>query len=428
MPDPDFLYHSLQLRLRPEDVANAIMELVGNEMPAAEQRILEKAAKGALSRSLYSYTSMAQSFAAVTGADKQVNKAIELFQLHIPAGDYTIADNIADFINTVSPLLGKAAGASNFAQDRLNKDQRKAQGLDLSKRAYNKRWRLLKRLEDKLQTVIYELRKHEFQLIAKHGLAHKIAYADFTEDFNTACFIAYYNARCNLRSQFSASGQEKPFDDICKMLLARCGTTTNWWAIAHIYATQSVLSHLNDEQKGRLMGEWTTILQDIAGLLSELWATNDINKATMIVRRGHDSSTWNNTAGAWNKARDNWIDLIFALGLEEMLDEICFGKVMRLMAADVAYMHGGLDANTTVWNALPLPWEVITGQAACNREQILAECKLAKVDAEKSGWIAPRERAVVKYTPTPELVHGVTVSNPYLATVLKKHKFFSGKY
>jgi hypothetical protein len=94
-------------------------------------------------------------------------------------------------------------------------------------------------------------------------------------------------------------------------------------------------------------------------LLRVLWQNNDIDRQTMIVKRGNDSSTWNHAAGAWNKARDQWMQLIYALGLDSILDEICFGKVLRLMAADVAAWHfqsgGKLDPNTLVWSQLPLP-------------------------------------------------------------------------
>jgi hypothetical protein len=151
----------------------------------------------------------------------------------------------------------------------------------------------------------------------------------------------------------------------------------------------------------------------------------------MIVKRGNDSTTWNNTAGAWNKARDNWINLLYATGMEGVLDELCFGKVLRLMAADVAAWHrstgGGLDPNTEVWNKLPFPWDVFEGQAVCTKEMVVNACAAAKLDPWKSGWIAPRPHDVVPFRPTPELVHGVTVSNPFLATVLKKHRYFSGK-
>jgi hypothetical protein len=74
-------------------------------------------------------------------------------------------------------------------------------------------------------------------------------------------------------------------------------------------------------------------------ILEELWNENDIYRKTMAVKKGNDSTTWNNTAGAWNKARDNWMNLIYALDLDFILDDICFGKVMRLMAADVIAWH-----------------------------------------------------------------------------------------
>ena len=88
---------------------------------------------------------------------------------------------------------------------------------------------------------------------------------------------------------------------------------------------------------------------------------------------------------------------------------------------------GNLDANTQVWNKLPLPWEVFRGEAQCNKKMVRKYCNLVEINAENSGWIAPRIYGVVQFKPTPELVHGVEVSNPFLATILKKHKYFSGK-
>ncbi|SHK53800.1 hypothetical protein SAMN02745163_03999 [Clostridium cavendishii DSM 21758] len=42
----------------------------------------------------------------------------------------------------------------------------------------------------------------------------------------------------------------------------------------------------------------------------------------------------------------------YSLGTEEIVENICFGKVLRLMAADVAYWHqisgGDLDVDTMV--------------------------------------------------------------------------------
>jgi hypothetical protein len=428
------LYQTLKERRRPEDVAEMILELTKGNLTTSERQFLEKAAQGSLARNMLGYTSMLQTFAEAKGAGKQIAKAIEIFKLDNKNNtDYNNQKNIEEFINLVSPIIHKTAGNNDFKADRLNKTQRKESGLDLSKRNYNKKWRLLTRIEDKLLKFIRESKKIKFQKIAKHGLAHTIDFTNFSSDINTACFIAYYNARCNLRSVFTNQSQDRPFDEISEMLLARCKApnNTNWWAIAHIYASQEVLSNLTDEQKGILLGKWTTTLQDIAALLDEVWTASDINRQTMVVKRGNDSTTWNNTAGAWNKARDNWMNLIYAVGLDYILEEICFGKVLRLMAADVVAWHfasgGKLDPNTDVWNKIPLPWEVFQNKADCNKELVVKYCKEAGLDPEKSGWIAPRVHGVAEFKPTPELVHGVTVSNPFLATVLKRHRYFSGK-
>jgi hypothetical protein len=444
------LFNTLNERKRPEDVAEMVIDLAKDSLTTVERAALEKAAQGALTRNAYGYTSMLQTFAEVQGAGKQVSKAIEIFKLDLAeTTDYDKADEIEKFINLVSPIIHKQAGENNFKADRLNKTQRKEKGLDISKRNYNKKWRLLKRIGEKLKKIIRESRKSEFQKIAKHGLAHTISFQDFSSDLNTACFIAYYNARCNLRSIFTNQGQQKPFDEISYMLLNRCKgqqaklfdlltkrkteeqNNTNWWAISHIYASQDVLSKLTDEQKGILLGKWTTVLQEIAQLLDELWKANNINRETMVVREGNDSTTWNNTAGAWNKARDHWMHLIYSLGMNYILDEICFGKVLRLMAADVVAWHyltgGKLDPNTDVWNKLPLPWEVFKGEKYCNKDLVVKYCKDAGLDPEKSGWIAPKVHGVSEFKPTPELVHGVTISNPFLATVFKRHGYFSGK-
>lgn len=446
------LHKTLSQRQRPEDVAQMILEILGAKLSPKEKDILKKAAKGSLKKTFLGYSSMMQEFAVAVGAEKQINKTIEIFKLEDKESiDSNNVAQIEKFIEEVSPIINKKVGANNFLFDRLNKEQRKDNGIELSKRSYNKKWRLLKRLEYKLLKYSQEVKKNEFQKIGKHGLSHTLDLNEFQKDLNSACFIVYYNSRCNLRSVFTNINQERAFDAISKMLLNRCkGVTmksvlgifktetkqetialTNWWAISHIYTSQEVLRKLSDEQKGKLLGKWTSILQEIALFLSEIWETSNIDRQTMIVKRGNDSTTWNNTAGAWNKARDNWMNIIYSLGMEYILDEICFGKVLRLMAADVVAWHsstgGKLDPNTDVWNKLPLPWDVFQGNEKCNKELVIKYCENVGIDPVKSGWIAPRIHGVVEFKPTPELVHGVVVSNPYLATVLKKHKYFSGK-
>lgn len=433
------LYQTLHQRKRPEDVAQLILEILEKDLTREQMSKLDKAAAGSLKRINTQYTSMLQVFAPVVGAGKQVRKAIELFNLQELPGQPQFDDPtlVSAFVSSTSVIIKKNPGWNNFTKDRLNKSERRGQGLDISKRNYNKKWRLLKRLESKVETLLLEHKKLEFQLISKHGISHHLSFDTFSADTDAACFIAYITARGNLRSEFTVKGQQRAFDEICDMLLKRCeskqesGIATNWNAITYAYTSSRTLKYLTDEQKGILLGKWTLILEDIAGLLSKLWEENSFEKQTMVVKRGDDSSTWNNTAGAWNKARDSWINLVYSLGLDYLLDDICFGKVMRLMAADVVQWHastgGKLDPNTEVWNLLPLPWEVFAQTATCTRTTVTACCNTAGIDPEKSGWMAPRETGIATFRPTPELVHGVTVSCPFLALVLKKNNYFSGK-
>src|SRR5689334_1235030 len=124
-------------------------------------------------------------------------------------------------------------------------------GLELSRRRYNKLFRHLMRMEHKLVTLIREQKKRELQIVSKAGLAHHIPREEFAQEENTACFIAYYTARANLRSEFTIDGQQRAYDEIAAMLLARCRNSphANWWAIAHVYPAQEILSHLTDAQK-----------------------------------------------------------------------------------------------------------------------------------------------------------------------------------
>lgn len=429
------LYKTLDERKRPEDVAEMIVDIIKSDLKIQEHAILSKAANHSLKNSFYGYTSMLETFGVAIGAGKQIKKAVEIFKISEKENSgYNNVDEIEAFLKEVSSLIHKDIGQNDFRKDRLNKDLRKLAGMDISKRNYNKKWRLLKRIEIRLQKFIHESKKIELQKISKHGLSHTISFEDFSADLNTACFIAYFNARSNLRSTFTNQSQDRPFDEICDMLFNRCKQNpkeTNWSAISYIYSSREVLQHLTDEQKGNLLGKWTVILEEISGFLEMLWNENDIYRKTMAVKKGNDSTTWNNTAGAWNKARDHWMNLIYALGLDSILEDLCFGKVMRLMAADVIAWHlstgGKIDPNTEVWNNVPLPWEVFQERAFCNKETIVNACKEAGIDPEKSGWIAPRIHGVSPFKPTPELVHGVMVSNPFLAKVLRQNKYFSGK-
>jgi hypothetical protein len=152
----------------------------------------------------------------------------------------------------------------------------------------------------------------------------------------------------------------------------------------------------------------------------------------MVVARGMNSSDWNAAAGAWNTLRAAWLAAVHAVGHAKDLERVCPGKVMRLMAADVARWHKasgkGLDKNTAAFAELPLPWEVVLGRARCTAKNVRLACVAAGLDPEKSGWLAPTPPGVPEpMRPTPALVHGVVVSSPGLADLLRRAGWFEGR-
>jgi hypothetical protein len=116
--------------------------------------------------------------------------------------------------------------------------------------------------------------------------------------------------------------------------------------------------------------------------------------------------------------------------VSRLLDDLCPGKVLRLMAADVAAWHGasggGLHPDTRVWAALPAPWDALARKARCTRAMVEAACRNHGVDP--AGWTGPRPpKLPVPFRPTPELVHGVAIGSPGLATLLREAGWFTGK-
>jgi hypothetical protein len=430
------LFETLCRRRRPEDVAELVRHTLKGKLDPREAAILDRAARGSLARRPVGYTSMLQDFARPRGLVPTLARAATLFADTSPLDEAAASDaaSVEGYARALGGTIEKVFGESNFLHDRLNGEARGLRGLDVSRRKYNRKFRLLRRMERKIGKLTRETMKLEFTQIGKSGLATRLPRAGFFASESSACFIAYLVARCNLRSELTIDGQQKAMDEIAAMLLARCRRDegASWLSIAHVYPQEEVLSRLSDGEKLELLSTWLEMLHSIAGLLGETWDKSRFDLRTMIVRRGNDSTTWNNTASAWNKARDHFIALVYALGMDDLLDGMCLGKVMRLMAADVASWHrrtgGGLDPGTLVWAELPRPWEVLSGRARCSRAEVELVCQKHGVDPVASGWIAPRPPATVaKFRRTPELVHGVTVNHPYLATVLRKAGWYSGE-
>lgn len=422
------LHRSLHERWRPEDVAQQVLKLLDFE--DFEKSGLENAARAAEWNPL---SSMSTDFSRPCNMSRQLKTAQELFggQINFAADD---VKRIEAWIKCAEQSIGKTFGRNDFKADRLSKEDRKRTGIDGSRRQYNKRFRLAVRLERKTFTLAREQFKRSLTLASKSRLASKIGWTDFSSDPNTACFIAYYVARCNLRSMFTNSSQVRPYDEICEMLMQRCRRNqdqTNWRAIAHAMPAAEVLRRLDDQRKGMLLAEYFQLMHEAACFLEELWTSNRFCD-DMVVQRGNDSTTWNVAAGAWNKLRDGWFSLAYDLGLQDAVEQICPGKVLRLMAADVACWHrhsgGDVHPDTLIWNEIPRPWKVVSGDESCPKSLVDGVCAKYGLDPVKSGWSAPRPPgAIAQFTPTPELVHGVVVESPLLASIFRKAGVFSGK-
>lgn len=428
---------SVRLRRRPEDIADLVLQVLEGRLGRHERKLLEQAARGSLRRTWHGYTSMLGEFASVVGAQRQTARAAVLFDA-IDRLDEQAADDpaaVEQVIRAACKQIRKGFGANDFLSDRLNREQRAAAGLgELSKRQYNKRFRLLQRLEDKLATMVRATLERDAVMLGKSGLASRLDPERLAADPDTACFVAYLTARCNLRSEFTVSGQQRPFDQITDALLRRLRghAGADWWAVAHIHPVPEVLAKLSDEQRGHLLGRWYAELTKAGELLERAYGRCRMDRARMVVQRGDDSSAWNAAASAWNTARAHWISALESMGATEVLEAVCPGKVLKLMAADVVAWHlatgGQLHPDTPAWAELPLPWRVLRGEEPCTRADVEAACTRHGRDPVTTGWTAGRrDRAAVAFRPTPELVHGVTVADPLLATVLRAAGVFSGK-
>lgn len=425
----DQMHDSLDSRLRPEDIVALIADS-GIEFTPSERRLLDRAKKA---RAPWWYSSMSADFARPVDASRQLATLVRLFDHNAQTYAGTGVAGDPNALRVLAHLAGQPLGwapAVDF-KSRSNREGRAAAGIELSKRQFNRAWRFLIRLNDKIGRLDVELRKRELMLVGRSGLAADITADRFHADPDAAAFVAYFVARKNLRRQFSLSGKTNPMDEIANMLLSRLGDDSDWWMVSRVHPVPEVVKRLTPAEQGELLGRWSALMRGAADLLKSAWDPQ-INRTTMIVRRGMDSSTWNTVAQAYNTARAGWMNALAATGALDLLDVACPGKVMRLMAADLAYWHqstgSDVDPDTAVWAALPLPWEVLTGEVACTRDYVTETCGRFEVDPVKRGWVGPRATgAVARFEPTPELVHGVSIADPVWAGLLRRAGVFSGK-
>lgn len=431
------LYETLMKRVMPEQVARQIVNEFRPLYSEPERQALEEIAshRG-------QFSSMPDEFDEPVAPNQTAQQLLARsggrFRVDTASRDPVVLRSLAA---KVASKLGRSPDLRDFRSGRLNRAGRKEhsirlKGKPISRRAYNRLFRMVNRFEAKLDAYEVELSRYSARRVAKSGLTTFITLEDFSENVYAACFVTYLAARRNRRSLFTNQSQDRAFDTLAELLLdafERHLSPVGWYVIAHLMPDVRVVEHLSDSDKLRLLALQTRVLNEAGELLRASWSER-FDRVTMMVQRGDDSSTWNLAAGAWNAARVGWVNVLNVLGMADVLDYFYPGKAMRLMAADVVRWHsasgGNIEPNTLVWAELPLPWEVLTHATPCPRELVESVCRKHGLDPYKTGWVANVEgrREAVPFEPTPDLVHGVTVDDPVLAQVLRRAGYFSGKH
>ncbi|MEV1010842.1 hypothetical protein [Streptomyces sp. NPDC049881] len=409
------LHASLGLRRRPEDIAHLILGLFAHDetaapVPGSLRRALRRAAEGSLHNLWREYASTQRESALRDGAHRRSRRPAE----PLPA------------LPALPDVPGPAADDPRRIEEAVRAaGQEMAERLG-ARRQDDGRSRPLRRTEAKLARLLAERRKGERPAPGTGGLAASLPYDRFAADTATAAFIAYLTARNNQRSEYTVSGQQRAYDELAEALFRRLRDrpgSTDWFAVAHARPTAEVVARLTERQRGELLGRCHRVLRDVAGLLEAAWERQPFDRATMIVRRGDDSTGWNSAARAWSTARADWFALLRTLGAQDITEHLCPGKVPPLVAPDVAAWHrrvvGAPPPDTPVWAELPLPWRVLRGEEPCPRSLVARACRRHGVDPVASGWTEPRRTLRhARFRPTPDLVRGVTTADPQLAHVL----------
>lgn len=424
------LAESLGRRLPTWSVAEAVLAL--EVAPKGSE--LERELAG-LAKSPNWYDEMSGDFDRVDPADSQLKTFAELFPvLYVEGLDAGDPEQLKYLARRGLDVLGAgeypSAGAAlrDFRAIELNEGM-----MVTTPKALRKRLRFLRDFEDKTARLEDGLRLRRAQMQAKSRLAYAVD-AEACDDL-TLSFCAYLASRANRRSMFTVGEQSRAQDTISAALeeLLKESPTTNWAQVALVKPTKKVIEQLAPEARGELIGRFHAALADSAAALEDLYPhLPERMHKEMVMVKGVDSSRWNAYAGALNTMRSAWISAVLAADLPEVLERYLPGKAPRLMASDLVHWHRAegkeLHEDTRLFNALPFPWEVVSGKVMLDRETVERAASAAGVDAVSTGWVGPRTNvALERPEAEPALVHGVVVSDPQLAKNLRRCGVFSAK-
>lgn len=325
-------------------------------------------------------------------------------------------------------------GGHTDTRTRLDAAERQDQLPGLRVRGYRKAVRAVLHLQQRTAVLAAERDRETVTAIGKSRLAYTIDRETFTACPRTAAFVAYYTARLGMRTVFTAGQQARPMDELAEALLraALDAPTGRPEALARVLTRPQVLDRLTDAQRGELLGVYYEQMVACARTLRRTF-DHHRDRGRMVVRPGDDSSTWNAASRAFNQLRTGWLNLLTAMNLEHVLEKSLPGKVPALMAADVYRWHvssgGRQHPDIGVWTMLPRPWDVVLGDASCPAATVRDWCEAAGIDPASTGWTQPyRQDGVEPTSPARDLVHGVTVTSPLLAGMMRGAGVFSGQH
>lgn len=178
-----------------------------------------------------------------------------------------------------------------------------------------------------------------------------------------------------------------------------------------------MLGHLSDQELIRLLVRWNR---------------SGFEATSMVVRRGDDSSTWNQAAQAWGTARAHWFALMTELGQEESWTASARarsrGRWRPTWPPGTAGAAAGCTPTRTCGRICRGP-----GRSCGARRN--ARARWWRLPAPGTVWIRSRaagprparRRRPVRFQRTPELVHGVAVADPLMASAMRSAGVFSGR-
>lgn len=428
------LRDGLDARPRPEDVAGIVMRLL--PLGKAERIVVGRAASAA-ERRWGHWSSMSTDWDRPVDASHALGNAltalVDVVDEPLLAGLRAADPNDPDAIRSAALPVADAIGWVDAPDDAAlpTRDRKDRLGIDVSMRRWRRALRHTGALLGRADALEFARTRRELAVTSRAGAFGAPDADRMAADPDAAAFVAYYAAKRNLRRAFTLSDTDNPFDEVAAVLFDRLGEDSDWAMVAEFYPAVRVLRRLTPEVQGQLVGRYWSLMRTGAGLAAR--AIGPVDRSAMVVRQGCDSDTFNLAAGAVNTARSAWIRALVATGSLDVLDAACPPKTPRVMAGDLFMWRKTMGEDPVhpdvkVAALLPPAWEVLDGSVSCTRADVEAACAAVGIDPESTGWAAPRPPVPAgTFSPTPEMVHGIVISDPVLAEVLRRGGAFSGR-